>query len=243
MHPPPQPLFHMLPPTGVPITIDDPTSNVQLGQLSTNVHDGVEKLVSALDARALWLLNSNQLNAALNDANAMISIAPWSPLGYLHAGNIHVTEKRYESAVAVYDEGLRHVATNDPRYRELIRARAIANNSINRCIDFVSKLPLDVVVCNIVPRLIQGQTSIRIGEQHAYLNVCRTWRKRIAMAEDLTFTVGPTPLTPRGTHQLLDMAPAIKSLVVMQQLRDVVTTLTEGFRFHSLKKLSLHGKE
>lgn len=231
----------MLPQPGVPITINDPAKIDQLNQLSTSVYECVEKLVSALDARASWLLNSEQLNAALNDANVMIGIAPSSPLGYLNAGSIYVMAKQHKSAIDIYDKGLHHVPKTDPRYHQLIEAKANADNKRDKRVDFISKLPLDVVMCNIIPRILCGQTEIVIGMDHEYLKVCRAWQQRIAMMDDLMFRVGPWPV-PCHQH-LLDMAPCIKSLNVVENDQDIFTKLPEGARFHSLKQLNVFCKE
>ncbi|KAJ8652798.1 hypothetical protein O0I10_011537 [Lichtheimia ornata] len=68
----------MLPPPSVPMTIDNPTSNGQLHQLTTTVHDCLQQLVAALDARASLLADCGQLNLAMGDASAIMTIAPTS---------------------------------------------------------------------------------------------------------------------------------------------------------------------
>ncbi|CDH59324.1 predicted protein [Lichtheimia corymbifera JMRC:FSU:9682] len=239
------PTFDMLPPPAASITINNPVQINQLNQLTTTIHDCIEKLVSAFDARACWFLNSKQLDSALIDANAIIGIAPWSPLGYLHAGNIHVIEKRHQSAVGIYDKGLQHVPKSDPNYHQLMEARAIAKDKIDRHrIDYLSMLPLDIVMCNIIPRIVGGKRLVEVGkdEDHVdqHLPVCRIWRRRITMADGLSFHFN----RPTASQQLSDMLPVMRSLIVTLGRFDWVTRFVrEGFKFQALKYLNIQCKE
>lgn len=242
-------VLDMLPATGVRITIDHPTRNVQLDQLSTIVHDCVQTLVSALHSRASLLANCGQLNDAMSDAAATMSIAPTSPFGYLCAGRIFSYRGQHASAIKIYDDGLQHVPRLHDQYAQLLSAKAVSQQKINTRIDFFSWLPLEIVLSNLIPRIFDGQTVVDIGKEGRYLDVSRTWRERIAMADGFTFRVGTFPrssskgLSAKEYDQLLDMAPYIKSFAVWGLHEGIADHLTGGTTFTALKKLHVDGKE
>lgn len=238
----------MLPPTGIPISIDNPTKNVQLDQSSTRVYDCVQKLVSALDSRASLLADCGQLNVAMDDATAAISIAPTLSVGYLCAGRLFSGYGYHASAISVYDNGILHTPNSDHGYEQLLAAKATAQNKINRRIDFFSMLPLEIVLLNIIPRILRNQKVIHLERPSSYLDAHSAWCQRIAMADAFTFRVGhaedpvSTCLTAMEYNRLLDMAPYIKSFIVWGAQNGMVDQLTRRTTFTALKELDIDGK-
>lgn len=238
----------MLPATGVPITIDNPTRNVQLDQLSITVHDCDQKLVPVFHSRASLLSDCGQLITDMDDATAAMTNAPTSPVGYLCAGRIFSDRGQHSSAISIYDDGLQHVPNSDDGYAQLVSAKAASQNQLNKRIDFVTCLPLEIVSSNVVPRILGGQKMMQIGPAEGYLDVCRTWRERIAMADDFTFRVGPSSvyrrslLSARAYDYLLNMAPFIKSFTVWGLHDGMVDQLTSRTMFTALKTLHVDGK-
>ncbi|CDH61005.1 predicted protein [Lichtheimia corymbifera JMRC:FSU:9682] len=235
--------FDMRPPTDVDNSIDNPASNVDLDQSTTTVYDCVQKLVSALDGRASLLADCGQLNVAMEDATTVMTFVPWSPIGYLYAGNIYGLRGQHYSAIRVYEQALKHVSRMDPRYQQLVTAMASSYDVVNKRIDFVSELPLEVVTSNLIPRIFGHQALITIGEEEGYLDVCSTWRQRIAMTGGLEFVIWPRLLAERDYHHIQDMAPYIKALVVLQPRDDIISTLAERIQFHALKQLHINRKK
>lgn len=236
----------MLPPTADDISIDNPACNEQFDQLPTTVYDCVQKLASALDARESSFLNSEQLNAALNDATAVMTFVPWSPIGYLHAGNIYALRGQHYSAIRVYEQAMHNVSRMDSRYQQLVTAKKSSYGMVNKRMDFVSSLPLEVVTSNLMPRILRHQALITIGEEEGYLNVCSTWRQRIAMTDGLEFVmvVMESPhLEARDYHHIQDVAPYIKSLTMLHVQGHIVSTLAERFKLQALKSLYIGGKK
>ncbi|KAJ8658033.1 hypothetical protein O0I10_006304 [Lichtheimia ornata] len=229
----------MLPATGVPITIDNPTRNVQLDQMSSTVHDCDQKLVPAFHSRASLLSDCGQLITDMGEATAAMTIAPTSSVGYLCAGRIFSDRGQHASAIKMYDDGLQHVPNSDDGYAQLVSAKAASQDQLNKRIDFVTCLPLEIVSSNVVPRILGGQKMMQIGPAEGYLDVSRTWRERIAMAGGLTFRVGPSPLSARTYDYLLDMAPFIKSFTVWGLHDGMVDQLTSRTMFTALKTLNV----
>lgn len=194
----------MLTSSRAPITINDPKRNEHLDHLTTHVHDCIQKLVSALDARASLLEDCGQLDDAMSDATTMMGISPTSPLGYLHAGRIFSYRGDHTAAIRIYDEALQHVPQSDTHYKQLLAAKSVSCDKLNKRVDFISQLPLDVVMEYIMPRILCD--NIITLEDGGYLDVCRSWQERIAIASGACLMIGREPLSTRWQHQLQHLA-------------------------------------
>lgn len=111
-------------------------------------------------------------------------------------------------------------------------------------------LPLEIVLSNIIPRIFRDKKEIHIGRGiYGYLDTCRTWQQRIAMANSLTFRIGPSPgyapirFSARDYGYLLDMAPYIKSFTVCGPQDGMADQLTRCMTFTALKTLHMDGKK
>ncbi|KAJ8652796.1 hypothetical protein O0I10_011535 [Lichtheimia ornata] len=214
----------------------------EIKELTTHVQDCVQKLLSTLNARASLLRNAERLVLALDDAHAMMNIAPHSPLGYLCAGDIDSLRGHYASAIKLYDDGLERSPKSHPQYQQLVKARAAAYDKQNKRIDFISQLPLDVVVLNIIPRILQAQTVFDIGKPCPYFDVCRTWRQRVALVDGFDYEVGPGDLSEDGYGRVRDLAPFMRSFTVAQARREILSKIIRppnNRLFNMLKKLTI----
>ncbi|KAI7874302.1 hypothetical protein K492DRAFT_211651 [Lichtheimia hyalospora FSU 10163] len=221
------------------ITINDPSWHERVKDQNMNVQDCLQKLLSALNARASLLADGAQLDGAMSDATAMMSIAPTSPLGYLLAGRIFSFRGQHASAAKIYDKALGNVPTTYPGYQQFATQRATANDIINKRVDFISKLPLDVVIQNIIPRVLGNQTMFDIDRPSHYFDVCRTWRQRMAIVDGLHFELGPAELSEDAYERVSDIAPFIRTLHVAQRNYDILSEVNKRTRFGSLKSLSI----
>lgn len=62
--------------------------------------------------------------------------------------------------------------------------RASAEDSTTR-VDFISELPFEIVMDNIIPRIIHKNDGIvSLRNRQNYFAVCTTWSKRIAASDD-----------------------------------------------------------
>lgn len=224
---------------------DNPSNDEEIKDLTTDVRDCVEKLLSTMNARASLLVKAERLELALADAYTMMDIAPYSPLGYLRAGDVVSLRGQYGSAIEMYDDGIERASRSHPHYAQLVKAREAAYEKKNKRIDFISKLPLDVVVLNITPRILQRRTRFHLGKPCTYFDVCRSWRQRLALADGLEYKVGPDDLSKDGYQRVWDLAPFMRSLTVTQPMREILSKITKRPHhrsFNMLKELTIIGR-
>ncbi|KAJ8652795.1 hypothetical protein O0I10_011534 [Lichtheimia ornata] len=220
---------------------DNPSIDEEIKDLTTHVREHVQKLLSTLNARASLLRNAERFELALNDAIAMINIAPSSPLGYLRAGDIASLRGQHASAIEMYDYGLERSPKSHPHYEQLVKAREAAYSINNKRIDFISRLPLDIVMHNIIPRMLQGRNLVELGKPCNYLDVSRSWRQRLALVNGLEYEVGPEDLSADGFERVYDMAPFMRSLTVDQSMREILSKMIRRRgNFRMLKKLHIY---
>lgn len=199
--------------------------------------------MSALNARSSLLADSGQLDGAMSDALAMMTIAPGSPVGYHCAERIFSMQQKQVPADKIYDTALQHVRSSDGGYEHLFKMMATTTSEIEDTrVDFISKLPLDLVLEHILPRILSGQRTIPVGDSNAYFYVCRTWSQRFALMDGLGFQIGPEDLSKEGYHQLSAMASCIKHLSVTQPGNELLSRIMKHAEFTMLEKLSVCGK-
>ncbi|CDH54850.1 predicted protein [Lichtheimia corymbifera JMRC:FSU:9682] len=154
----------------------DPSTDDVIKDLTIQAKDYMDKLLLTLNARASQLVKAERLDLAMQDAIAMTQLSPSSGAGYLQAGSIQSLRGHYALALQIYDIALAHVPNGNPRHQLLVKTRTAAIKKMYKRIDFISKLPLDVVTQNIVPRILGGQSTVKLGGKCGYFDVCRTWR-------------------------------------------------------------------
>ncbi|KAJ8652397.1 hypothetical protein O0I10_011977 [Lichtheimia ornata] len=147
----------------------------RIATATETLQQAVHHFAKVLNDRAKLLANSAQFDAALRDAAAIRALLPRSGIGYLTTGDVYCQQGHHAAAITIYDQGLEAVPESDPCHQQLQQQRmtAIANN--NKRIDFISRLPLDIVVTNIIPR-VQCQVYCDILSE--YLYVSRAWQER-----------------------------------------------------------------
>ncbi|CDH54738.1 predicted protein [Lichtheimia corymbifera JMRC:FSU:9682] len=115
----------------------------------------IQQLLTHLDNRARALAISGNFEAALKDAARIRQLAPSSAGGYLCAGHVYSLQGRQKAAIAIYDQGLAAAPLSDPCRQLLIQARSIAQERDSNRIDFIKKLPMDIIT-NIASRIMTG---------------------------------------------------------------------------------------
>ncbi|CDH54779.1 predicted protein [Lichtheimia corymbifera JMRC:FSU:9682] len=152
--------------------------------------------------RARLFANSAQFDKALRDAAAIRTLLPGSGLGYLCMGDVYCQQGHYAAAISIYDHGLEAVPDSDPYYQHLQQCRSVAVTSNNKRVDFISQLPLDIVVTNILPRM--EPACLASNELYGPLYVSRTWQKRIVQqSKGLTLGFDQETDTFKTGHDLL----------------------------------------
>ncbi|CDH60783.1 predicted protein [Lichtheimia corymbifera JMRC:FSU:9682] len=90
-----------------------------------------------------------------------------------------------------------------------------STTATKKCVDFVRDLPWEIVKSYIVPRIFgEGRPVARLNQPYPYLDVSRTWTKRIVSAYgSIHFILGVGhPLSDNHRMRLRVVAPCIKSL-------------------------------
>ncbi|KAI7874118.1 hypothetical protein K492DRAFT_222683 [Lichtheimia hyalospora FSU 10163] len=160
----------------------NPVSSKKYAQLvddsTQQLHHSLESILLALDERALGLVKCANFDAALDDANVMQQISPTSALGYLRAATIYSEQGKQRHVVDICNQGLNNVDTKDPHYDSLQRTKANAKQRDNQHIDFISQLPVDIVVTKLIP-LFMHDNMLDSFYPHPYMNVSKSWCDRI----------------------------------------------------------------
>ncbi|KAJ8657965.1 hypothetical protein O0I10_006236 [Lichtheimia ornata] len=170
------------------------TSSEKYAQLvhdsTTQLHQGVQSILSALDQRATGLTKCANFESALHDARAMQQLSPSSALGYIREADIYSEQGQQLQVIDVCRKGLSRVDAMDTHYDALQRAKMDAEERQNTRIDFISQLPVDIVITTLVP-MFMDHFPLRSDTPCSYLYVSNLWRDRITQCFDgLRFSAG-----------------------------------------------------
>ncbi|KAJ8652591.1 hypothetical protein O0I10_011737 [Lichtheimia ornata] len=195
-----------------------------------------QQFVQVLNERARLFANSAQFDKALHDAAVIRAMLPGSGRGYLCMGDVYCQQGHHAAAISIYEQGLEAIPESDAYYQQLQQHRmtAIANNS--KRVDFISQLPLDIVITNIVPRadrLFFSESSCE------FLYVSRAWQERILkQPKGLRFYLdeGHNTLI-KGHTQLIRFASYVQSLQATLYQRIRLDDLFARGHFSNLKEL------
>ncbi|KAI7875493.1 hypothetical protein K492DRAFT_210898 [Lichtheimia hyalospora FSU 10163] len=162
-----------------PLNPTSPKSYEQLVDDATQqLHQSSESILLPLDQRVMGLAKCANFDVALDDASAMQQISPSSALGYLRAAMICSEQGKQRHVIDICDQGLKNVDPKDPHYDSLQRTKADAEQRDNKCIDFISQLPADIVVTKLIPLLMQDN-MMNAFKPHPYMSISNLWRDRI----------------------------------------------------------------
>lgn len=199
------------------ITVDHCEHAILITELTCAIGNGIRQLLQQLNDRAVSLTACVQYDLALQDAAIMREMAPRSCLGYLRACNVYSSQGRQWAVIDMCNQGLAAVAHDDPGYHQLQAIMDDAKEITSRRVDFLSKLPLDIVACNLTPRIMDSIMPFNSNKRSPLFYVSRAWHQRILQVTDgLTFyakTSNIETLT-EGHHHLLRFSPFVTRLDV-----------------------------
>ena len=130
-----------------------------------------EALVSMLDLRAYVLLMKGKFSEAIKDAEDLISYEPVLATGYLRLGDLYQMQGKQQSAINMYDIGLRSASVEHPDYIRIINSKELAVQKDEKRIDFLASLPTEIVDDII--------TLLPTQSRYVYLQVSSIWRSKI----------------------------------------------------------------
>ncbi|CDS06429.1 hypothetical protein LRAMOSA08957 [Lichtheimia ramosa] len=138
----------------------------------------IQCILPALDRRAMALSKCASYDAALGHVDVMQQLSPSSAVGYLRAASIYSEQGKQRHAIDICNQALSIVDSDDVHYATLQRLKMDADQQQAKCIDFISQLPLDVVITTLIPMLME-HNSLHPSDPCEYLYVSNQWRDRI----------------------------------------------------------------
>ncbi|KAI7858677.1 hypothetical protein BDC45DRAFT_596165, partial [Circinella umbellata] len=141
---------------------------------------GIDQLLSKqrmilLDARAYAYSMQSQPDSAIADAHRMIGHSSMSANGYFRKANVFTMYGKQLQAIEAYDEALQNVAPgeeHDVYIRQLEQERIMVQKRNKSQIDFITKLPADIVNVEIIPFFSSSTKAV-------CLTVSKSWRRII----------------------------------------------------------------
>ncbi|CDS10648.1 hypothetical protein LRAMOSA11134 [Lichtheimia ramosa] len=214
------------------------------------VHDSTTELVqpiqcilSALDQRAMALSKCASYDAALRDANVMQQLSSTSAIGYIREAMIYSEQGKQRHVIDISNQALDVVDTKDPDYVTLQRVKKDAEQRDNKRIDFISQLPVDIVITTLIPLFMKKHPSLDACKPCPYLYVSNLWRDRIIQCTSgLDFVIQER--NEEDTFpKLIQFAQHTKSLCVRKYSKGTwLRDLLRSNNFCSLHDLSVYGK-
>ncbi|KAJ8652404.1 hypothetical protein O0I10_011984 [Lichtheimia ornata] len=223
------------------LTAEHGNDGNHIAMATETLKQAAHQFAQVLNERARLFANSAQFDTALRDAAAIRALLPGSGLGYLCTGDVHCQQGRYAAAISIYDQGLEAAPESDPYYQQLQQQRMTAVSNNSKRVDFISRLPLDIVITNIVPRMERPVylDSIVLYEP---LYVSRTWQARFLQRPNgLDFDFGQDGINLKRDHdQLVRFAPYVRSLSGSLYDDNCLDDLLSRAHFSNLKRLVLY---
>ncbi|KAJ8657665.1 hypothetical protein O0I10_006731 [Lichtheimia ornata] len=150
---------------------------------TSQLHQSLEPILSALDRRALAFTKLASFESALRDAKLIQQLSPYSALGYLCEAKIYSEQGKQHHVIDICGKGLSMADTMDTHYDTLRRLKEDAEQRQNVCIDFVTQLPCDIVVMTIIP-MFTDYWCLQPFTPWPYLHVSNQWRERVIQSLD-----------------------------------------------------------
>ncbi|KAJ8658018.1 hypothetical protein O0I10_006289 [Lichtheimia ornata] len=211
---------------------------------TTQLRQPIDSIMTTLNERAMALSKCANFEAALRDANTMQQLSPSSPIGYLCEATIFNEQGKWRQAIDTCNKGFNVVDTNDAHYAMLQRAKADAEDSASKRIDFIKELPVDIVTSTLIPMLVDD-FCLESLTPCPYLHVSHVWRDSILQCSgELHFhtSYSEEEEDVEKCAQLVRFARHINSLHVRRYSKGTwLSDLLRHNEFSSLRGLSVNG--
>ncbi|CDS10653.1 hypothetical protein LRAMOSA11139 [Lichtheimia ramosa] len=207
---------------------------------TTELVQPIQCILSALDRRSMALSKCASYESALRDANLMQRLSSTSTIGYIREAMIYSEQGKQRHVIRVCNRALSIVNTNDHGYDTLQRIKIHAQQRANRCVDFISHLPIDILTTTLIPMFMKAGDRLDACKPCPYLHVSHLWRDRIMQHIDgLDFVIQER--NEMDTFpQLIEFAQHTKSLCVKKYSQGTwLGYLLRSNDFCSLQKLSV----
>ncbi|CDS10639.1 hypothetical protein LRAMOSA11125 [Lichtheimia ramosa] len=225
-----------------------PTLIASTGTYKQLVHDSTTELLqsiqcilSALDRRSMGLSKCASFESALYDANLMQQLSSTSALGYIREAMIYSEQGKQRHVIDISNQALDVVDTKDPDYVTLQRVKKDAEQRDNKRIDFISQLPVEIVITTLIPLFMKKHPSLDACKPCPYLYVSNLWRDRIIQCTSGLDFVIQERNEEDAFPQLIQFAQHTKSLCVRKYSKGTwLRDLLRSNNFCSLHDLSVY---
>ncbi|KAI8144308.1 hypothetical protein BJV82DRAFT_656663 [Fennellomyces sp. T-0311] len=126
-----------------------------------------------LDNCAYAYAMKGRFSKAMQAADKMIECTPRTATGYLRAGDTLALQGKHSQAIQVYDQGLETVSIDDNQYTSLEQYKATSQQQLDKRVDFLTALPIDIVY------IIIDQLDIT-ASHICCMDVSKRWRELLA---------------------------------------------------------------
>ncbi|CDS10644.1 hypothetical protein LRAMOSA11130 [Lichtheimia ramosa] len=133
----------------------------------------IQCILTALDRRALTLTKCANYESALRDATVMQHLSSSSAVGYLRAASIYYEQGKQRHVIDICNQALRMVDTRDPGYGILLQVKIHAQQRDGKRIDFVSQLPVEIVMTTLIPMFMDKDDPLDASQPCPYLYVSK----------------------------------------------------------------------
>ncbi|KAJ8657584.1 hypothetical protein O0I10_006648 [Lichtheimia ornata] len=211
---------------------------------TTRLHEPIHSILSALNERVIGLTKLANFESALRDAKVMQQLSPSSPLGYICAASVYKEQGKQLQVMNICNKGLVVVDPKDSDYATLQHNVADAMQRQNRRVDFITKLPFDIVTTMLLPMFVDD-SPLDASTPCPYLYVCKQWRDLILhYSNGLRFEIGykEEQADPQQRWQLVTFARHIKALHLHRYSKGPwLSGLLHDNDFCSLRELYIGG--
>ena len=211
---------------------------------TTQLKQCIQDMFNTLNNRAIGLTLCANFDAALRDASAMQQLSPSSALGYLREANIYSEQGKQRAVIDICNKGLKVVDKHDPDYAKLQEAKVNAEQRVTKRIDFISQLPLEILVTTLIPMLMadngEAMDSITLC---SYLDVCKIWRDRVYQACEGGFHIKVDDEKSITCKQVMRFAQYTRALRIEPYSKGKRTPdLLWNANLRSLQEITIDGK-
>ncbi|KAG2220582.1 hypothetical protein INT45_008763 [Circinella minor] len=193
-------------------------------------------LMALIDTRAYSYAMQGQMDLAIADAYKMMSLPSMLPNGYLRKAEILKMDGKLQEAIQVYDDGLRKTPPEEKNkafIQQLKNGLKEARIQNKEPVDFISKLPVEIVNNNIIPHLEQSTKEV-------CLQVSRVWHKKLLDYQDKwsnLFVDDDNQETLRVFNTIPSTEYNIKQLTINTESDTIPITCFRYMRYEYLNKI------
>ncbi|CDS06455.1 hypothetical protein LRAMOSA08983 [Lichtheimia ramosa] len=205
---------------------------------TTKAQQSPESALSTLDLRSIALTKTANCDSALDNAKTMQQLSPTSALEYMREAMIYSEQGKQRHVIDICNQALRMVDPKDVHYGALQQTKMDAEQQQVKCIDFISQLPVDIVITTLIPMFITECDALDGCQPCPYLYVSRVWRDRVIQSVNGLYFYIENENEENTYPEVMKFAQHIKSLCIDRCAEGAwLCDLLRNNEFRSLEEL------